>query len=102
MAAFDELVTEVQKVAVRHEQLAGRLSRAIGAIPDYHAMTTAELAKYGLAKLGLQPPGDDDDSAVVALESFLQGRAGHGGQGGSFAGMDSAGDDFISRWINST
>lgn len=92
MAAFDvaEISAEVRKQAVRHEQLAGRLSRAIGAIGDYHEMNLPELAAYGLKKLGLQPPDAGDDLSVVALEHFLQGRAGHGGQGSQFAGMDAA------------
>jgi hypothetical protein len=97
MAAFDELATAVQKQAVRHEQLAGRLSRTIGVIPDYHEMSTAELARYGLKKLGVEPPSDDDDPSVVALEHFLRGRS-NSEMGGS-AGMDSAGGSFMDRYL---
>jgi len=97
MAAFDELTTAVQKAAVRHEQLAGRLSRAIGAIPDYHEMSTAALARYGLEKLGVEPPADGDDPAIVALESYLQGRAGHGGLA---AGMDAGEPSFLDKYLN--
>lgn len=101
--AFDaaEIAREVQKQAVRHEQLAGRLSRTIGAIPDYHEMSLAQLALYGLEKLGIEPPTDGDDPSVVALEYFLRGRA-NSGMGGGAGGMDSAGDSFVDRYINST
>jgi hypothetical protein len=101
MAAFDvaEISAEVRKQAVRHEQLAGRLSRAVGAIGDYHEMTLAQLAQYGLKKLGLQVPDAGEDPSVVALEHYLQGRAGHGGMA---AGMDAAANLYIDRYINGT
>jgi hypothetical protein len=95
--AFDvaEIAREVQKQAVRHEQLHQRLSGMVGPVDGYEGMTPSELAKYGLKKLGLQVP-DDDASCVAALEYFLQGRA---GLESGVAGMDSAGDDFVSRYI---
>lgn len=98
MTAFDEITTAVRKEAVRHEQLAGRLSRTIGAIPDYHKMSLAQLALYGLKKLGVEPPADGDDPAVVALENYLRGRAGHGDLG---AGIDSVAS-FVGRYIDNT
>lgn len=99
MAAFDaaEITQAVRKEAVRHEQLAGRLSRMIGAIPDYHEMSLAQLARYGLKKLGVEVPDTGDDPSVVALESYLQGRSGHGGM---VAGMDAGDDNFVTRYIN--
>ena len=104
MAAFDvaEISAEVRKEAQRHEQLAGRLSRVIGAIPDYHELSTAQLAEYGLKKFGLQVPDAGDDPSIVALEHYLQGRASHGGQGSQFAGMDSAVGSIIDKYINGT
>jgi hypothetical protein len=104
MAAFDaaQITQAVRELAQRHEALAGRLSRAIGAIPDYHEMTTAQLAAYGLKKLGIQPPDAGDDPSIVALEHYLKGRSGLGGQGGQFSGMDAAADNFVTRYIAST
>jgi uncharacterized protein len=119
--AFDvaEVTAAAREIAVRHEQLAGRLSRAVGAISDYHEMSTPELAEYGLKKLGVQVPDASDHPSVVALEHYLQGRAGHAsvpGSGmdagepswvdkhyfgsGERQGMDSAGDDFLTRYLN--
>jgi hypothetical protein len=96
--AFDtqEIAREVQKQAVRHEQLHEKLSRVTGPVKDYEGMTASELARYGLEKLGLQAPADDEDPCVVALESFLHGRA---GRESGVAGMDSAGDSFVDRYI---
>jgi hypothetical protein len=93
-----EIATAVRKEAVRHEMLAGRLSRVIGAIPDYHEKTLEQLALYGLEKLGIEPPTDGDDPATMALEYFLRGRANTGGGAG---GMDSA-DSHVDRYINSS
>lgn len=99
LAAFDvaEIATAVRKEAVRHEMLAGRLSRTIGAIPDYHEMTLPQLARYGLEKLGIEPPADDADPSVVALEHFLQGRANSGMGGG---GMDSASGRIAAKYLD--
>jgi hypothetical protein len=99
MAAFDaaEISQRVRELAGRHEQLHERLSRVIGPVDGYESMTLPELAAYGLKKLGLQPPADDDDPSVVALEHALQGRS----TGGMGAGMD-AGDNFVTRYIAST
>lgn len=98
--AFDvaEIAREVQKQAVRHEKLHERLSGMVGPVADYQEMTTAELAKYGLEKMGIEQPDADDDPCVVALENFLNGRAGRA-MGGSPGGMDSAGDSFVDRYI---
>lgn len=92
-----EIAREVQKQAVRHEKLHERLSGMIGPVADYQDMTTPELAKYGLKKMGIEPPDADEDPCVVALENFLHGRAGRA-MGGS-AGMDSASDSFVDRYI---
>jgi hypothetical protein len=98
--AFDaaEITQAVRKIAARHEQLHERLSRVIGPVADYESMTSPELAAYGLKKLGLQPPADDD-SCVVALEYFLHGRA---GRESGVAGMDSREPSFLDRYINGT
>jgi hypothetical protein len=98
MAAFDveEIADEVRKQAARHEQLHERLSKMIGPVADYAEMTTPELAKYGLGKMGVEPPADDDDACVIALECFLHGRAGRAMGAG---GMDSAGDTYVDRYI---
>lgn len=100
MAAFDiaEIATAVRKEAVRHEQLHERLSRMIGPVADYQNMTLAELAKYGLDRMGVQPPDADEDPCVVALENFLHGRAGRP-MGPNAAGMDSAGETFVDRYL---
>jgi hypothetical protein len=97
--AFDaaEIAREVQKQAVRHEKLHERLSGMVGPVADYQTMTTAELAKYGLEKMGVEPPDADEDPCVVALENFLHGRAGRAM--GASAGMDSAGAAFVDRYI---
>jgi hypothetical protein len=100
MAAFDaaEVTAAVRKLAARHEQLHDRLSHAIGPVNDYHEMSLAQLAQYGLAKLGIEPPDANDDPSVVALENFLHGRAGR--EGGMGAGMDAGDDNFVTRYIN--
>jgi hypothetical protein len=99
MAAFDaaEISQRVRELASRHEALHEKLSRVIGPVADYGSMTSPELAAYGLKKLGLQPPADDDDPSVVALEHTLRGRS----AGSMVAGMD-AGDSFVDRYINGT
>jgi hypothetical protein len=86
--SFDaaEVTAAARKIAARHEQLAGHISRALDAAPDYHEMTLSDLAHYGLAKLGVEPPEDGDDPAVAKLEGFLHGRSGHG----VGSGMDSS------------
>ena len=97
MAAYDaaEITQAVRELAARHEQLHERLSRVIGPVAGYEEMTLPQLAAYGLEKLGIEPPDEADDPAVVALEQALRGRA----SGGMGAGMD-AGDSFIDRYIN--
>jgi hypothetical protein len=99
MAAFDvgAIAREVQKQAVRHEQLHQRLSGMVGPVADYESMTLPELARYGLEKMGVTPPDADEDPCVVALENFLHGRAGRaiGGTGG----MDSAGSSHVDRYL---
>lgn len=101
MAAFDiaEIATSVRKEAVRQEMLATRLSRTIGTIPDYHELSLAQLALYGLEKLGIEPPADGDDPAIVALEYFLRGRSNMEIGAG---GMDSAGENHVDRYLQGT
>jgi len=96
-AAFDaaQITEAVRELAARHEQLHERLSRVIGPVDGYESMTLPELAAYGLRKLGLQTPADDEDPSVVALEHALRGRSG----GAMGAGMD-AGDNFVTRYVN--
>ncbi|HEX3915534.1 MAG TPA: hypothetical protein VHW71_18700 [Steroidobacteraceae bacterium] len=96
--AFDtaKIAREVQQQAVRHEMLASRLSRVVGAIPDYHELTLVQLAQYGLTKLGIEPPADDEDPFIAALEYFLRGRANTGGGAG---GMDSAVETHVDRYL---
>jgi hypothetical protein len=91
-----EVTREVRKQAARHEQLHERLSRMVGPVDGYAEMTLPELAQYGLKKMGVEPPAADDDPSVVALESFLHGRA---GREAGVAGMDSASDSFVDRYI---
>lgn len=100
MAAFDveEITQAVRELVGRHEKLHENLSRVTGPVADYEGMTTPELAKYGLEKLGLQAP-DGDDSCVTALEYFLHGRS---GREAGVAGMDSAAETWVDRYINST
>jgi hypothetical protein len=97
MAAFDAagISQRVRELAARHEALHEKLSRVIGPVADYGSMTSPELAAYGLKKLGLEVPADDDNPSVVALEHALQGRSG----GAMGAGMDAA-DNFVTRYIN--
>ncbi|MEA3197859.1 MAG: hypothetical protein QOF32_1911 [Gammaproteobacteria bacterium] len=68
----------------------------MGPVAGYEGMTSSELAKYALKKLGLQVPADDDDSCVAALEYFFHGRA---GRESGVAGMDSTDDSFVGRYI---
>lgn len=88
MAAFDaaEISQRVRELAARHEALHEKLSRVIGPVADYGSMTLPELARYGLEKLNIEPPDDNDHPSVVALEHALRGRSG----GTMGAGMDSA------------
>ncbi len=99
MAAFDaaEISQRVRELAARHEALHEKLSRVIGPVADYGSMTTPELAAYGLKKLRLEVPVDDDHPSVVALEHALRGRSG----GAMGAGMD-AGDSIIDRYLSGT
>jgi hypothetical protein len=97
-AAFDAITAEVRKEAARHEQLHERLSRVIGPVDDYHEMTSPELAKYALEKMGFEVPADDEHPAVAKLDGFLHGRS---GRETGVAGMDSAGGSFIDRYIAS-
>ena len=98
VAAFDaaEVTKAVRELAARHEQLHERLSRVIGPVDDYGSMTSPQLAAYGLKKLGLEVPADDDHPAVVALEHALRSRS----AGATGAGMD-AGDSFIDKYLRS-
>lgn len=98
MAAFDaaQVTSAVRELAAKHEQLHERLSRSMGPIDNYHQMTSPELAAYGLKKMGVAVPADDEHPAIAKLEGFLQGRSG----GSMGAGMDSD-DNFITRYINS-
>ncbi len=98
MAAFDaaEVTKAVRELAARHEQLHERLSRVTGPVDGYESMTLPELAAYGLKKLGLEVPADDDHPAVVALEHALRSRS----SGTMGAGMD-AGDSFIDIYLRS-
>jgi hypothetical protein len=103
LSAFDaeEIRRAVQKDAKRHEQLYQRLSRVIGPF-DYVEMTTGELTSHGLKKLNRDVP-DDDDAKVIALESYLEGRA-HGASGGA-GSMDAAPPllrgSFLDKYLNS-
>ena len=98
MSAFDaaEVTRAVRNEVARHEQLHDRLSRVVGPVADYQGMSLPELAAYGLKKLGLEMP-DDEDDAVVALEYFLHGRANR--EMGGSASMDAGADDFVSRYL---
>ncbi|HVA40844.1 MAG TPA: hypothetical protein VNF49_09275 [Candidatus Binataceae bacterium] len=98
MSAFDaaEVGRAVRKEVARHEQLHDRLSRVVGPVAGYGEMTLPELAAYGLKKLRLEVP-DDEDEAVTALEYFLHGRANR--EMGASASMDAGGDDFVSRYL---
>ena len=95
--SFDaaELSRAVQRDAREHEQLYQRLSRVIGPF-DHGEMTTAQLATHGLKKLNRDVP-DDDEAKVIALESYLEGRA-HGAQHGA-GSMDANDDSFVSRYL---
>jgi hypothetical protein len=97
--AFDveEISQAVRELAARHEKLHENLSRVTGPVADYEGMTSPALAKYGLEKLGLEAP-EDEEACVVALEFFLHGRA---GRESGVAGMDSAGKSHVDRYLNS-
>ncbi len=99
MRTFDaaEICRAVRKEAARHEALHDRLSRVVGPVAGYAEMTLPELAAYGLKKLGLEVP-DNEDDAVVAMEYFLRGRTGRE-TGAGAAGMDAGADDFVSRYL---
>lgn len=99
--AFDaaEITQAVREIAARHEALHERLSSMIGPVAEYQEMSTPELAKYGLEKMGLEAP-EDGESCIAALEYFLHGRAGR--EAGVGAGMDSAPDNFVTRYLAST
>lgn len=96
MAAFDaaQITQAVRELAARHEQLHERLSRVIGPVAGYESMTLPQLAAYGLERLHITVPDDDDDPAVVCLEQALQGRSG----GAMGAGMDSV-DNIVTRYL---
>ncbi len=94
-----EVTRAVRQQAARHEQLHDRLSRVVGPVDHYHEMTLPELAAYGLEKMGVSAPADDDHPAVAKLEGFLHGRAGRGA--GGAMGMDAAGDSFVDRYLSS-
>jgi hypothetical protein len=104
MAALDaaEITQRVRELAARHEQLHERLSRQIGPVDGYETMTSPELAAYGLEKLSAGVPSDDEHPAVAKLEGLLHGRASSGTGAAGIAGMDSAGDSFVDRYIASS
>ena len=96
--AFDaaEITKAVRELAAKHEQLHEHLSRVVGPVAGYATMSLPELASYGLKKLGLEVP-DDEDKAVTALEYFLHGRANRSMGGG--ASMDDAAETFLDRYL---
>jgi len=93
--AAEKAVERSRTDAERAERLRTRLGPLIGTIPDEH-VTSREVAKYGLEKLGKEPPDSGDHA--TALEYFLAGRA--GATGASRTGMDSLDDSsFVGRYI---
>jgi hypothetical protein len=100
-ADAEEIKRVVREQAARHEALHAKLSRVTGPVSDYQAMSTPELAAYGLKKLGLEVPDSTDDPRVVALEHALRGRS-NGATGGVPGSMDAAGgrDSFMNRYLS--
>jgi hypothetical protein len=94
--AAEKAVEKSQSDAARAERLRTRLGPLVGVIPDEH-VTSREVGKYGLEKLGQEAPDSGDHA--TALEYFLAGRA--GAKGASPAGgMDSLDDNsVVGRYI---
>jgi hypothetical protein len=94
----EQIARGVLKQAIRCERLRQNLSRLVGSIPDDVSSSLEDLARYGLQKLNIEIPADDESPCVVAIETYLRGAQKHGMGPGS-TGMDSAGDSFVDRYI---
>jgi 8-oxo-dGTP pyrophosphatase MutT (NUDIX family) len=84
----------MRKEEAAKSSLYGRLSPIVGAF-DHAEMTHAEMAAYGLDKLGAQKAGDP----ITALDYLLVGRSHVAEPRHRASAQDAAGDSFVDRYI---
>ena len=99
-AATDALVPTIRKEESAKLKLYGRLSPIVGAF-DHAEMSHAQMAQYGLEKLGVK---DAKADPVEALDMLLLGRgqvadAAQQQRGGGSAQDARTGDNFVTRYL---
>jgi hypothetical protein len=89
-----QTVPAIRKEEAAKASLYGRLSPIVGAF-DHAEMTHADMAAYGLDKLGAQKASDP----IMALDYLLAGRAQVTQPSYRASAQDSSGEDFVSTYL---